>query len=147
MQGLEGPSTVDARSDHVKEVVTPAQIVEQAPVGSVKDAPLTATQAAGMSLARLVGAIIFLVLMVLLIDFYLNRPVAPHLMTEPSSTIAMDDIASHNQRLIEDYRALNEISQDRSVQMFQVIVAAALLPVFTGILGYIFGRATADTVL
>lgn len=36
---------------------------------------------------------------------------------------------------------LAEVAEKNGLEMFRTIVAQALLPVFTGILGYIFGRS------
>ncbi|WP_218079440.1 hypothetical protein [Anthocerotibacter panamensis] len=37
------------------------------------------------------------------------------------------------------YERLNKIAMDRATQLFQTYVSASLLPIFTAILGYIFG--------
>jgi hypothetical protein len=42
---------------------------------------------------------------------------------------------------IDQYKSLSEIAIKDAISMFQTVVTQALLPVFTAILGNIFGRA------
>jgi len=46
------------------------------------------------------------------------------------------------QYTIEQYKQLSEIAVKATQDVFQTIVAQVLIPVFTAILGYIFGRGS-----
>jgi hypothetical protein len=46
---------------------------------------------------------------------------------------------------LERFKALSDVTIKNSTEMFQAVVTQALLPVFTAILGYIFGRGAKDT--
>ena len=46
------------------------------------------------------------------------------------------------QYTIEQYKQLSDIAVKSTQDIFQTIVAQVLIPVFTAILGYIFGRGS-----
>ena len=99
---------------------------------------LTATQQAGLWLAVGVGVIMALVIILVGIDWWFRSPLAPALPTDPAvyNATAKD--------LIADYKSLNELALDRATKLFDLVVVKALLPVFTTILGYIFGSRRQD---
>lgn len=41
---------------------------------------------------------------------------------------------------VEQYTAIANAAQERAMKTFETCIAAALLPLFAGIVGYIFGR-------
>ncbi len=45
----------------------------------------------------------------------------------------------------DSYKALNDLAVDRTIKLFDTVVAKALLPLFTAILGYIFGSRAEST--
>ena len=107
-------------------------VIHPEDAGSVgKLAKLQPTQQAGLWLAIGVGFIISAVIIVLLIDLFSKSPSMPSGWTqmEPEKAkVAIDNI-----------KILNDLAVDRSIKLFDTIVARSLLPVFTAILGYIFG--------
>lgn len=124
----------------IKEVVSPEEVTgfSHAKPASVS-VPLTATQQAGMTLAKLVGFAIFAVMLVVLGDFLVSRPKIPQFVIPLAGTPAAD-IEEQNDQIVEDYRAVNDVAVGRALSVFETVVATSLLPVFTAILGYIFGR-------
>jgi hypothetical protein len=85
---------------------------------------------AALLLAAGVGLGIAIVTLVVISDWYLNRPAMPVLSRIPPDQA---------QKTIENFKLLNEASLERVTKLFDLIVVKAFLPVFTGILGYIFG--------
>jgi hypothetical protein len=55
-----------------------------------------------------------------------------------SSSLKPDDVDA----LLKNYKTLHDEAFHSATQMFDAIVVKALLPVFTSILGYIFGART-----
>jgi len=115
-----------------KETVGPAEILDK--VGTAKEPPLTPIQRAGMYLALGVGLTIALVTTAVILDWFLTRPGLPSLPAGTSS----DEAA----KIIQNFKELNSVNLERATKLFDLIVAKAFLPVFTGILGYIFGSRT-----
>ena len=115
------------------EEVTAAQILEK--VGKV--GPGTWTQERGLHLAIGVGVVAFIIVLVILVNWVLMRPSVPNL--SPTLT------AEQAQSAVNNYKALSVEARDTAVQLFDAFVIRALLPVFTSILGFIFGvQTTAD---
>ena len=84
---------------------------------------------AGLQLALGVGLAIGVVTLIVAFDWFRTRPPMPHL----SGTLA------EQAQTIENFKALNDVALERATKIFDLIVVKAFLPVFTGILGYIFG--------
>lgn len=104
---------------------------------------LEPVQQAGLWLAAGVGIVIFLVISIIVVDWSIRSP----WLTVPAGLAEMDEKKAKT--IIDGLKTLNDIAADRSVRMFDTVVARSLLPVFTAILGYIFGtragsRNTAD---
>ncbi len=101
---------------------------------------LTGLQKAGLSLAMGVGLVAFV--LILGIGYVLVRNLPPRLPALPVSASPQD---------IERYKELAQLHQqmtqsaiDQSTKLFQLVVITALLPIFTTILGYIFGSRKAE---
>jgi hypothetical protein len=96
---------------------------------------LTGAQRAGLRLALGVGAVIAVLIGTIFgLSFY-SLPPTPH----PPANATPDSIARYKE-LVDIYKVLSETTLDRAIRLFQAMVASTLLPVFTGILGYIFGE-------
>jgi hypothetical protein len=95
--------------------------------------PLTGQQRAAFWLAVGVGASIFLTIAFLLVLLWRTSPPAP--VGPPKAT----DYASYK-AWIEQHNILSDAAYERTRNIFQAFVASALLPVFTGIVGFIIGR-------
>ena len=110
---------------------------------------LTATQAAGLWLAvgvgvAIVGVIVFVAAVWL--QPAPKPPVLPPLpgITDPAK--AKDVLANYqtlNQAALDNYKALNAEAISRVSSLFDLFATRALLPIFTSILGYIFGSRAA----
>ncbi len=103
-----------------------------ATVGGTSVSPPFA-QRAGFMLAVAVGTMIALVVGCLLFFVFLTYPQPPI----PTSVSRSNEEAT---RAIETYRALSEVAVQNTLELFKTIVAQALLPVFTALLGYIFAK-------
>jgi hypothetical protein len=111
-----------------KDEVGAAEILGQTDQ-QVKVSELTATQKAGMYLAKGVGALIFLITVIAVLNYVWF---APRMPTLPEN-------AADAKAVIENHKTVSEIYVAQSTRIFELIVSSALLPVFTAILGYIFG--------
>lgn len=99
---------------------------------------LTPTQQAGMWLAAGVGLIILLVIIVVSVSWLQHVPSMPAQLLNPANGNAEAADA-----MLKNYNSLYSTAIDHSMRLFDVIVVKALLPVFTTILGYIFGSRAA----
>ncbi len=91
---------------------------------------LTGRQRAALGLAVGVGLTIVIVLVYLGRDLSLRSPAPPSLLGVPSGDL---------KEQLEAYAKISEIALARTTSLFTTIVASALLPVFTSIVGYLFG--------
>lgn len=91
----------------------------------------TFLQRTGLLLAASVGAIACLVILALVIKWTWYAPTIP--------TIPPDMDREKARILIENYRQLQQATLEPFTSLFDSIVVKVLLPVFTSILGYIFG--------
>src|SRR5215208_4381262 len=94
---------------------------------------LTPTQRAGMDLAIGVGTLIALVTAAAVISYLLNAPDVPANLPDDSEKAKM---------MIDNYKSVSEIYMEQGLKVFEDVVLSGLLPVFTAILGYIFGTQT-----
>ena len=46
--------------------------------------------------------------------------------------------------LVTNVKTMTDLAADRAIKLFDAVVSRALLPVFTAILGYIFGSRTGN---
>ena len=124
----------------VKRMVAPSEILRSMEGnGGGEAVTLTPTQQAGLWLAVGVGMVMALVIILVGIDWWFRSPRAPVLPTDPTAYGATASA------MIADYKALNELALDRATKLFDLVIVKALLPVFTTILGYIFGSRRQDT--
>lgn len=113
-----------------KEIVSADAVMQS--LGNTEVKP-PFVQRAGLWLAAGVGALIAIVTIVLLVFLYTHYPRIP----ATGSNAALPSP--------EQYKALTEITIANTRDMFQTIVAQALLPVFTAILGYIFAKGAKES--
>lgn len=91
----------------------------------------TFLQRTGLVLATCVGALASVVILVLLIAWIVYLPKLP--------VVPNDLDAEKAKAIIENYRQLQQAAVQPLLSVFDSIVVKVLLPVFTSILGYIFG--------
>jgi hypothetical protein len=82
-------------------------------------------------LAAGVGALTCVVTLALVIKWIGYAPPVP--------TIPLDLDREKARLLIENYRQLQQVTLDPFTALFDSVVVKVLLPIFTSILGYIFG--------
>jgi hypothetical protein len=117
-----------------KETVEAEEILELEKAGVQEHKEfrrLTPIQQAGMQLALGVGLAIALATSAVIGDWLLTRPDLPSF---PAGT-KPEDAA----RVIQNFKEINVVHLERATSLFDLIVVKAFLPVFTAILGYIFG--------
>jgi len=118
----------------------PQAKIDAASAGEVKDVEkLDPVRQAGMRLALGVGLLISVVTLMLAAHWMVTAPwtgVPPHF----SEMNTADEKA-----LVENLKTISDLAADRSIKLFDAIVSRALLPVFTAILGYIFGSRPASS--
>lgn len=134
-------------------VVPRTAILQQSGAGSqeaVSDLQkLTATQQAGLWLAIGVGVAIVGVIVFVAVVWFQTAPKAPVLPPLPviaDPAKAKDALANYqtlNQAALDNYKALNAEAISRVSSLFDLFATRALLPIFTSILGYIFGSRAA----
>jgi hypothetical protein len=100
---------------------------------------LGALPRAGLRLAMLVGSLIGVVTILVVIQWWRS---APWTGIPPDFTKMKSDEAK---AVAENLKILSDTSVDRSLKLFDDIVGRVLLPVFTSILGYIFGTRGGDS--
>ena len=110
---------------------------------------LTPTQQAGLWLAAGVGLTIIGVLVFVAVVWFQTAPKPPALLPLPAVTDpakAKEIIANTqalNQAALDNYKALNAEAISRVTSLFDLLATKTLLPIFTAILGYIFGSRAA----
>lgn len=90
-------------------------------------------QRAAFKLAVGAGLLIAFVTLGLGLKFFLSAP----WLGIPSGLDSMSP--ERAKAVVDNVKAMNDIAIDRVVKLFNAVVAQSLLPVFTTILGYIFG--------
>lgn len=98
------------------------------PVGKVEE-KLTRIQLVGSALAAAVGTLIAIVTLVVVAYALFHAPVPPTIPVDPDTAA----------KVIANYKLLADAQWAGPAGLFDTIVFKALLPVFTTILGYIFG--------
>jgi hypothetical protein len=91
----------------------------------------TFLQRTGLVLATSVGALASVVTLVLVLAWIVYAPRVP--------VIPNDLDAEKAKAVIENYKQLQQASMQPLLNVFDSVVVKVLLPVFTSILGYIFG--------
>ncbi len=121
------------------ELVSPEQIFAETDTQTPVQ-PGTWTQRAGMRLAAGVGSLGAVVTLAILTRWIWTSWGIPN--PTISSSLKAEDVDA----LLKNYKTLHDEAFQSASQMFDAIVVKALLPVFTSILGYIFGaRSTSDS--
>lgn len=114
-----------------KVVIQETEVLEG--LGDTQVAPGTFVQRAGLKLALGVGLLIALVTIGAGLFLFQNYPQMP-------GPEAVTTSATGTKTAIENYRELSSIAVKNAQDLFHTFVTQALLPVFTAILGYIFGK-------
>jgi hypothetical protein len=118
----------------------PQATIDAGSAGEVKDVEkLDPVRQAGMRLALGVGLLISVVTIMLAAHWMVTAPwtgVPPHFSEMKTAD---------GKALVENLKTISDLAADRSIRLFDAIVSRALLPVFTAILGYIFGSRTASS--
>jgi hypothetical protein len=94
----------------------------------------TFLQRTGLQLAGCVGAIASIVIVTLLIKWVRNSPPVPVIPASGDPTVT--------KAILDNYKLLQQIVLEPYTTLFDSIVVKVLLPIFTSILGYIFGSRT-----
>ncbi len=145
--------TTDVKARETEEIVPVNQVYQESGVEKVEEVSdlrkLTATQQAGLSLAIGVGVAIVGVIVFVAVVWFQTAPKPPVLpplpvITDPAK--AKDILSNYqtlNQAALDNYKALNAEAISRVSSLFDLFATRALLPIFTSILGYIFGSRAA----
>ena len=113
-----------------KPKISSDQVLGDAP-GSVKPRePSLPTR--GMKLLFGIGLLATLATILIVVKWMAIAPVAPSLQ-------GVADIGA----AIKNYKDLSDLALDGAIRMFDTVVVKVLLPVFTTILGYVFGSRNA----
>jgi hypothetical protein len=91
----------------------------------------TFLQRTGLLLAAGVGALACIVTLALVIKWIRYAPAVP--------VIPLDMDREKARIVIENYKQLQQATLDPFTSLFESVVVKVLLPIFTSILGYIFG--------
>ena len=148
------PETVgSAGLRETAETVPVNQVYQEAEIGAhgaVSNLErLTPTQQAGLWLAAGVGLTIIGVLVFTAVVWFQTAPKPPVLLplpvlTDPAKAKnALANYQALNQAALENYKALNAEAISRVTSLFDLLATKTLLPIFTAILGYIFGSRAA----
>lgn len=101
---------------------------------------LTATQRAGLRLLWAIGALIAALMIEAAIVWAVSLPNLPALPTYArTSQAGATPSGPTAAQVIADSRTLDDAARDRSLSLIDGLVVKILLPVFTTILGYVFG--------
>lgn len=111
--------------------------------GAVKSAPLTETQKAGMRLAIGVGSLATVCTLIVVVGYFATAPAALTSADLLGSAKTLAENADAAKKVIENYKALRELHSEQTAKLFDTVVVKMLLPIFTLLLGYIFGNQKA----
>jgi hypothetical protein len=92
---------------------------------------LSPIQQAGLKLAGGVGLVIALVTLVTVVHWWLYTPSIPKELLTADTQAGKDILAN--------YTSVAQSAADQATRIFDLIVSKAFLPIFTTIIGYIFG--------
>jgi len=113
-----------------REKVSPGEILHSAGA----DKPVTGgtwLQRTGVVLAGCVGALGAIVTIALIVKWIFMAPQPPTIPTGADVNTA--------KAILENYKTLQQIVLEPFTTLFESVVVKVLLPVFTAIVGYIFG--------
>jgi hypothetical protein len=115
-QNTEGNSGIErVTMEDLERYASPSPTKELPPLTKV-----------GYNLARFLLVYLGVVTVILLVEYFVNAPSLPS-----ESTL--------NETSLTIYTQLSQISLDRTVKLFQILVLTGFLPVLTAVLEYIFG--------
>jgi len=97
----------------------------------------TFLQKTGLLLAAGVGSLACVVTLALVIRWIAYAPPVP--------TIPLDMDREKARLLIENYKQLQQVTLEPFTSLFDSVVVKVLLPIFTSILGYIFGSRSSKS--
>ncbi len=119
--------------------VTGSDIMEKYGGQSVIVEPLTALQKAGMRILLGVGIVSVLAIAVLTVQWISQTPKFPTLPANPADA---QEIANTT-TLLEIYKTASQLALSGPKDLFDMIILKVLYPLFTLVLGYVFGTRTA----
>ena len=120
------------------QVLVPTYRINPDSAGDVKGVErLDPVRQAGMWLATGVGLLIATVTIMIVIHWMATAPWTG--IPANLSGMKTEDAKA----AVDNIKNMSDLSADRSIKLFDAIVSRALLPVFTAILGYIFGSRAA----
>jgi hypothetical protein len=116
-----------------EQTIPASEILQSA--GSVTEG--TYLQRTGLRLAAAVGTTAAVIIFALVGRWVFTAPIAPALpQNADPATI---------KTILDNYKVLQQTTLDPLTALFDSIVAKALLPIFTSILGFIFARASGNS--
>lgn len=113
----------DIDSGPVRQRIGLGELVRESHVEGGREVSLTRI---GFILALLLFGYLFVVSMVLLVDYFWNAPAFPMPGTIDAARL-------------QEYQQLSQMCLDRTLKLLDYLVLKGFLPVFTAVLGYIFG--------
>jgi hypothetical protein len=103
---------------------------------------LTDKDKAALVLANWTGAIGALLIFVILLNFMCNMRNLPSAPVMDKSLLVPPKTLAEAQALLSYYKSVTDLTADQSTKIFDIIVTKTLLPIFTLILGFVFGSRT-----
>lgn len=116
-----------------KQDVTADTVMQE--VDDTKVEP-TFVQREGVKLAYCVGSLIALTTVLIFVLLFFKYPPLPSTNSLNGAVTPSDTLTVHKE--------LSQLAISNAKELFTTVVVSALLPVFTAILGYIFGRSGAE---
>jgi len=104
------------------------------PEGVITSERLSAIQHAGMNILLFVGIVGAAVILGLGLQYFFKAPKAP--TVDPTKEVGI---------LINNYKELSGLVLSNTKELFDMIVMKVLYPLTTLVLGYVFGKRTAET--
>ncbi len=105
---------------------------------------LTGLQWVGFKIALILMGIIMIVIIGIGIYYFVNSPPVINLPVDFQQMTA-DEFGKYT-KAIEIYQELSTASTTRAITLFETIVAKALIPILTSVLGYIYGTYNKNEV-
>jgi hypothetical protein len=107
------------------------------PEGVITSERLTAIQHAGMHILLFVGALGAVVIVGLGLEYFLQTPRVPTL--DPAKD------PNYVTNLLSNYKEISGAVLSHTKELFDMVVVKVLYPLATLVLGYVFGKRTAET--
>lgn len=103
--------------------------------GDVKVEEMRPKEKAAFYIAVGLGIVITVVIFFVGIDWISAAPT----LSLPSTDNLTSEKLENVEKLIEQYQTINGLAMDRAKELFDLIVVKSLLPIFTSLLGFLFG--------